>query len=139
MPKRKVKPKLGDVVQIPLPNGLYAFGRIFNDAGLGIYKEVSEGSGTAPQSEEYRFIVGFNGGAVESGDWPIIENRPFPDEHSAWPPPSYIRDTISGKYEIYHKGQISPSTVAECKGLEETAVWNANHIVDRIMGSNKWN
>jgi hypothetical protein len=139
MPRKKIKPKLGDVIQIPLPNGMYAYGCIFKDTGLGIYKEISGSSNTPPKAEEYRYVIGFNRGAVESGEWPIVDHRPFPDEESAWPPPTYIKDVISGKYEIYHKGQIYPSTEKRCKGLERTAVWNANHIIDRLMGSDKWN
>jgi len=38
--KRKKKIRLGDVYAIPLPNGKFAFGRIFKDACLGIYKYI---------------------------------------------------------------------------------------------------
>lgn len=139
MPKRKIKPKLGDVVQIPLPDGTYAYGRVFKDTGLAIYKETSKSPNIPPKTEEYRFVVGFNGGAVETGEWPVVDHRPFADEDSAWPPPKFIKDSINGTYETYHKGQMHAATEEQCKGLEEASVWNANHIVDRIMGSNKWN
>jgi len=139
MPKKKIKPKVGDVVQIPLPDGTYAYGRIFKETALAVYKQRSKKPNTPPASEDYQFVVGFNGGAVENGDWPVVEHRPFPDEESSWQPPKYIKDRISGKYEIYHKGQIRPATEEQCKGLESASVWNANHIIDRIMGSDKWN
>jgi hypothetical protein len=134
MPKVKIKPNVGDVVQISLPDGTYAYGRIYKETALAVYEP-----GNPPESEDYQFIVGFNGGAVESGDWPVVAHRPFPNEESSWQPPKYIRDRLNGKCEIYYKGQTRPASEEECKGLERASVWNANHIVDRIMGSDKWN
>lgn len=39
----------------------------------------------------------------------------------------------------YVRGEIIPSTEDVCKDLERVAVWDRNHIVDRIMGDTKWN
>ena len=130
--------KLGDVYVIPLPNGKYAFGRVFDDAGFGVYKHIGESMEDTPKCEEYQFNVGVYEHALKSGDWTVIENRPFKDEEEAFPPPSCIIDSISGKYSIYHKGEIRCSTKSECEGLEITAVWDSNHITDRIMGDDKW-
>jgi len=68
----------------------------------------------------------------------LIENRPFANEEAAVPPPTYIWDSITGKYQQYYKGQIMPSTKDACKGLESTSIWDAQHIIDRIMGGDKW-
>lgn len=38
--KRKKRVKLGDVYAIPLPNGMYAFGRVMRDAGIAIYNII---------------------------------------------------------------------------------------------------
>ena len=138
MSKRK-KVKLGDVFAIPLPNSKYAFGRRYRDASIGIYKHIGVDVNDLPQQEEYQFIVGVYDDVLKSGKWPIVDNRPFKNEEEEWPPPYYMKDPITGKYSIYHKGQDRKSTEQECKGLEVAAVWEAEHIIDRIMGSDKWN
>ncbi|MFC4809846.1 Imm26 family immunity protein [Paenibacillus sp. GCM10023250] len=130
--------KLGDIYAIPLPDGNYAFGRTFLDSGLAIYKQISNRIDDIPAREEYQFIVGVYRSALKSGDWPVVGNRPFQDEEEAWPPPSCIVDRITGQYSIYHKGEITKSTYSECEGLEITAVWAAEQIIDRIMGVEKW-
>jgi hypothetical protein len=135
--KKRKRIKIGDIYAIPLPNGKYAFGRIFKDAGIGIYKYIGESIEDIPKGEEYQFIVGIYEDVLKSGDWTVVENRPFMSDDEAYPPPSCIIDIISGKYSIYHKGEIRSSTKSECEGLEVAAVWADNHIIDRIMGDDK--
>jgi hypothetical protein len=130
--------KNGDVYTIPLPNGKFAFGRVFDDAGFGVYKHIGERMDDTPKSEDFQFNVGVYRHALTAGEWTFIENRPFNNKEEAFPPPSCIIDSISGEYSIYHKGEIRSSTKSECEGLEITAVWDANHITDRIMGDDKW-
>lgn len=136
--KTRKRIKLGDIYAIPLPNGKYAFGRIFRDAGIAIYKHLGDSIEDLPQTEDYQFIVGVYEDVLKSGDWPVVDNRPFANEEEAWPPPNCIIDSISGGYSIYYKGQITKSTKEECEGLEEAAVWDKHHIIDRIMGDDKW-
>jgi hypothetical protein len=138
MGKKRRRIKIGDVYAIPLPIGKFAFGRIFKDAGIGIYKHIGESDKDLPLVEEYQFIVGIYEYVLKSGNWTFIENRPFNNEDEAYPPPSCIIDSISGKYSIYHKGEIRSATKSECEGLEIAAVWADNHIIDRIMGEDKW-
>ena len=136
--KKRKRKKIGDVYAIPLPNKKYAFGRVFNDAGFGVYEHIGESIEDAPKSENYQFIVGVYDHALKSGEWTVVENRPFDDEDATYPPPMCIIDSISGEYSIYHKGEIRNATKSECEGLEIAAVWDANHITDRIMGDDKW-
>jgi len=136
--KRRRRIKLGDVYAIPLPDGKFGFGRRFMDASIAIYKHIGEIIEDVPLNEEYQFTVGIYDYVLKSDEWPIIANRPFENEEAAWPPPACIVDQLNGSFSIYHKGEISPSNKAECEGLEIAAVWGAEHIVDRIMGDDKW-
>ncbi|EIW19430.1 MULTISPECIES: Imm26 family immunity protein [Pelosinus] len=136
--KTRKRIKLGDVYAIPLSDGKYGFGRIFKDASIAIYKHIGDSIENLPQKEEYQFIVGVYEDVLKSGNWLIVDNRPFADEEEAWPPPACIIDKISGEYSIYHKGEIKESTKDEYEGLEKAAVWDAHHIIDRIMGDDKW-
>ena len=56
---KRSRPKPGTVVQIPLPDGKYAYGRVYDDAGLGVYRQVSDLPGRPPiGSRDFQFIVG---------------------------------------------------------------------------------
>ncbi|MGO4533095.1 Imm26 family immunity protein [Paenibacillus sp. 2TAF8] len=139
MKKTKInRIKLGDIYAIPLPNGKFSFGRRLKDASIAIYDHISDSIDELPKDEKYQFIVGVYDHVLKSGNWPVVGNRAFLDENEAWPPPACIMDRISGEYSIYHLGEIRPSDRKECEGLEMAAVWDAHHIIDRIMGDDKW-
>jgi len=57
----------------------------------------------------------------------------FTESESDWPPPNYVKDVISGRYQIYHQGKFRDADTSEAAGLEQAAVWDAPHIVDRIV------
>jgi len=136
-PKRK-RIKLGDVYAIPLPDGRFAFGRRFKDASIAIYRYIGKSVEDIPQDEDYQFIVGVYDDVLKSGQWTVVINRPFEDEDEAWPPPACVIDKLSGGYSIYHKGEMKRASKQDCDGLEVAAVWEAEHIIDRIMGDDKW-
>lgn len=134
--KKSIRFNLGDVFEIPLPNGKFAYGRVYDDAGVGIYKFISDSADNPPIGlRDFMFNVGMYEDILKLGEWKIVGNDPFGVSESRFPPPSYIRDSITGDYSIYHKGEIMPASATEAKGLEETAVWDSHHIIDRIMKS----
>lgn len=137
--KGRKRVKVGNVHAIPLPDGRYAFGRMFRDGAIGIYKDTGDTIEDLPDEEKYQFIVFLYDDVLTSGDWPVICSRPFSNSEEEWPPPTFIEDQVSeGKYSIYYKEEILSATRDECIGLEETSVWDSNHIIDRIMGDNTW-
>lgn len=129
--------RVGNLYGIPLPNGKFAFGRLMRDSRIAIFSHIGISINDLPKIENYQFIVGIYKSDINK-DLIYIENIPFESEELEWPPPSYIYDQIGGSYEIYHKGIIKPSSKEQCIGLECTAVWHTNHIIDRIMGDEKW-
>jgi hypothetical protein len=132
--KKKIRIKIGNVFQIALPNGKYAYGRIYNDAAVGIYRAVSDGPFMPPiGSRDFLFNVGMYDDVLKSGECPIVGHDEFTNGESEWPPPHYIKDIITGEFSIYYKGKIRKSSKNECDGLEETAVWGLEHIIPRIM------
>ena len=128
------RPAVGTVVQIRLPDGRYAYGRVLKDAGIGIYSRVSDSPGHPPIGDrDYLFVVGVYDHALRPDKVANVGVDPSQDSEEDWPPPSYMKDRISGRYSIYHHGQIRPSTEDECRGIEKTAVWDLHHIIERIM------
>lgn len=126
--------KVGDVFEIPLPDGRFAYGRIYRDASIGIYREVSE-KPKSPRigSRDFLFTVGMYSDVPSINNWPKVGKDPFPTTESEWPPPMFVRDVISGSYQIYHKGTFRDADPGEASDLEEAAVWDSDHIIDRIV------
>jgi hypothetical protein len=138
MRTKKQKTKLGDILAIPLPNGTYAFGRLYKEYILAIYKGRSRNINDVPDNGEYDFFVGVYADLLTDGQWLVVGNTPFDNDDDAWGPPSYIKDTLDGTFSIYDHGEIRPATEQECKGLEITAAWDRHHLIDRLMGTKKW-
>jgi hypothetical protein len=126
------------VVQIELPNGRYAYGRVYDEAGLGIYSQMTDEPHKPPiGSRDFQFIVGVYNKVLTSGKWPTVGEDPFGEKEDPWPPPRCIIDSISGEYSIYHHGKTRPASADECQHLEVTAVWDGDHIIDRILHGNE--
>jgi hypothetical protein len=122
----------GDVIEFDLPNGRHAYGRVFRDASVGIYRTTTDAPSQPPLGErEYRFIVGMYDAVVKRAR--LVGRDPFRTPDEEWPPPTSIRDPISGSYSIYTRGEIVPATAASAAGLEPTAVWDLPDIIARIM------
>ena len=129
------KIRLGTVVAIPLTNGHHAYGRVHEDANLAIYSLVSPALVTLEQvsSSPVAFFTGAFDTAIRSGEWPILGVLPFPDNESAWAPPTYIQDIIDPtKYRIYHRGEMRPATPDETAGLDIACVRKPGQVVDLI-------
>lgn len=117
MPRQRVK--MGDVFQIPLPDGRYAYGRVYDDASVGIYSSITEEPLNPPiGSRDFLFTVGLYRDILENGQWEIIGHDAFASDESRWPAPNFVRDMISGEYQIYHKGLFRPAEPEEIHGLE---------------------
>ena len=135
--RKRFRWKVGNVVEIALPDGTFAYGRLMEDAAVAFYRWRSAASDDPPiGSRDYEFIVGVEYAAVR--EWPVVGYDPAGAGEDDWPPPSFIRDPLNSEYSIYDHGNIYPSTRAACHGLEEAAVWSANHITDRLMGDHRW-
>lgn len=89
-------------------------------------------------TEEYQFFVSVYKDLLQDGEWKVVGNRRFEDEEDAWAPPRCVIDAITKKGSLYYRGEIIPCEYEECKDLEIAAVWDREHVVDRIMGDDKW-
>ena len=128
------KIKIGDIYAVPLPNGMYAYARVFRDAGFGVYNKL--GNTVNPEINDewrYQFVISVFKDLLQDGKWIYVRNLPFKSADEEWPPKRYIKDSISGSYSIYYKGEIKPSSAEECEGLECAIVWDRELVVNRIM------
>ena len=135
---KKKRIKIGSVYEIPLPNGLNAYGRLFKEYTLGIYRNFYKTVDELPEDEEYIFFVAVYKDLLQDGEWRVVAERKFENEDDAWPPRRCLVDSLSHVGSIYYKGEIIRCTYEECKDLEIVSVWDRQHVIDRLMGDNKW-
>lgn len=133
MTKRKKNFKIGDVFQIALPSGRFAYGRVYRDASVGIYSRTSTRAGEAPVgSRDFMFHVGMYQDILRSGECPIVAHDAFKEDESDWPPPYCVEDPISQTWSIYHQGEFRPASREACQRLERAAAWDLHHIIERL-------
>ena len=130
------KIRTGDVFSIELPNEKYAFLRKYNGAVIAVYKQKGDSPDDYPKDDLYEFYVCVYKHVFKK--WHYVTNLPFISDEDAWGPPFCWVDQISGEYSLYYRGERRPCTYDECKDLEILAVWDENHLIDRIMGNHKW-
>jgi len=124
----------GDIVRIDLGDGFHTYGRVLEDASFAFYDgRVSE---EMPVDQiialPILFLVAVMNYAVTSGRWAIVGTAPL-DDSLLNPPPRFIQDALrKDLFRIYDKGQIRPATKEECIGLEPAAVWDPEHVEDRL-------
>lgn len=133
MAKRK---KLGDMIEIPLPNNKNSYARLYKEGTLGIYKGTYESYEDVPvDAEFFRFICLYRSSLSKLK---VVGSRPFSNEEDSWAPDKVVVDAITGKGSLYHHGEILKCTYEECKDLEVCAVWELSHLIDMLMGDTRW-
>lgn len=135
---RRRRLKLGDIYEIPLPNGLTAYGRLYKEYTLAIYEKICHNVSELPSENKYKFFVGVYKDLLQDGVWSVVANRPFDSDDDAWSPPQCVVDAITNIGSLYYKGEITPCSYEECKDLEVVAAWDRHHVIDRIMGIDTW-
>jgi hypothetical protein len=125
------KRRVGDVLQFDLPDGTYAYGRVLRDACVGFYRRRTTEPGQPPIGDrDFEFIVGVYDDVAQSR--PIVGHDPSANDDEDWPPPQRITDPIDGSFSIYHRGETRPSTEDESADLETAAVWDEQHLIERL-------
>ncbi len=121
----------GDVVEVPLPRGRFAYGRVYRDASVGFYRTRTAEPGQPPiGSRDFVFVVGVYDRELQT--LRVVGLDPFASAEDEWPPPTSIRDVITGGYSIYQHGTIRPSTAREAAHLEPAAVWGIDDLQARL-------
>jgi hypothetical protein len=122
---------LGDVIEVQLPRGRFAYGRVYRDASVGFYRTRTSEPGQPPiGSRDFTFFVGVEDRALK--ELRVVGSDPFLPNDDEWPPPARIRNVITGGYSIYHHGVIRASTAQEAAHLEPAAVWGLGDLRERL-------
>jgi hypothetical protein len=75
--RRRLRFKPGDVFQISLPDGRYAYGRVYRDASVGIYRQITDEPDSPPVgSRDFMFNVGMYKDVLITGEAPSWATTP---------------------------------------------------------------
>jgi hypothetical protein len=143
-PKRQ-KRVPGDIVRIDLGDGVHSYARVLSEAQFAIYdcKTERDLDRETIIASPILFYVAVMDYAVKRGLWTVVGHLPLEDALLS-PPPRFMQDALNPtSFSIYENGSIRPAKRAECEDLERAAVWDPNHVIDRIRDhyagvSNKW-
>jgi hypothetical protein len=133
MEARKAARRVGDIVEIDMADGTFCFGRVLEEPLMAFYDLKV---GTIPSLDEIvstpiLFEIWVMNHAVTSERWPVIGAMPL--QNSLQLPVTFFKqDPISKELSLYVNAQEFPATREQCKGLERAAVWDPEHVEDRL-------
>ena len=137
--------RLGDVLAVPLGNGMHGYSRVLRNASYAFY--AFDGSENLEVDDIVKlpviFFAAVRDSAVKEGRWLILGHVPL--DGQLVPPPKFIQDPLKPhSFSIYENdGTISKATRSQCEELERAAVWEPEQIEDRLRDhfagrENKW-
>ena len=144
----KKKYSLGSVVALPLPDGRFAFARIYQDYNYGVYDFLSQK--IVPVEEVLKRKVSFfqsaTDAAVKSGKWVVIGEAPFANKDDAWPPPraaGVLPGDELGPLSplLSYNGNMRNAALDEVMGLDKDEFCQRPElfidvVVDRLINGN---
>lgn len=151
--KSPVRRMPGQIVEISLGQGKKAYGRVLSVPLFAFYDKLFDASEHPDKNEIVGLPVAFKinvmNSAVTHGHWPIVGRMNLTSDLQEVP--KFCKQDLStGDLYIYQEipelasnNYERRATTNECEGLETAAVWEADHVEDRLRDHfagrpNKW-
>ncbi|WP_268849230.1 Imm26 family immunity protein [Flavobacterium aestivum] len=134
---KRQKITVGSILEINIDDKYYAYAQILDKGGYAFFDYKSEKhliDLSILQEKPILFIVGVYEDVVKKGHWLKVGKLDIRQELEIQPM-QFIQDAQHpDRFEFYNPntGDITPTTKDKVKGLERAAVWDANHVEDRI-------
>lgn len=146
---KKQRAKIGALFAIDLGENKYAFGRDLNFGESIFYNYIASALNNEEIKKAYASPIAFRTSvmryAITSGRWPIIDKSRSLEPEYLNSKDYFIQDNLTKKLSIYSSadGNTREATREECEKLECAAVWEPEHIEDRLRdhfsgAPNKW-
>ena len=138
MTSKRVRRRAGDILKISLGGGVHSYAQVAEEPLIvffdGAWSEELQLDRVIGLPALFRIWV--HNDAVKKGIWPVIGNQPLALEHAV-EPYFYKQDAVTGRPSLYHSsfadtGWERPASATDCEGLECAAVWDAEHVEDRL-------
>lgn len=133
--KKKASP--GSLIQIDLGGGVFAYGQVIGKTQIAFFDYF----GPALQNDKIQildaqkviFVLSVMDSAIKSGRWIVVGSTDLRAELKV-PKKYFIQDAITKAFSVYDSftGNISPARFSDISGLECAAVWEAEHVEDRL-------
>ena len=135
---KRVQRRAGDVLKINLGNGRHSYAQVSCDPLIVFFDGAFTNDGPLSHVTALRvlFRVWVHDDAIKTGRWRVVGHKPLTAENAA-EPFFYKQDAMTGALSLYHStfadtGWERPASATECDGLECAAVWDAEHVEDRL-------
>jgi len=129
----------GAIISIPVEEKRQCFGLLLEKPFVAFYLERFAMS-IVPTGEVLKkvndtLVLGIYSDIILKGTWRIVGEATLLLRNISIPD-FYIHDKTTDAYFIYSKdGKITPSTKERCEGLETAAIWDTNHVIDRLKST----
>lgn len=133
----KQKRKVGSIVKIKIGDGYHTYARVLDKASIAVYDCKTNKNISSLEEiilKPILFIVAIYNDVITKGRWEIVGIIPL-EESLKELPMQFIQDKLNPKhFELYNPntGIITPATLEQCLHLERAAVWEAEHVEERI-------
>tara|TARA_R110002073_G_scaffold34432_1_gene102173 strand:+ start:1043 stop:1498 length:456 start_codon:yes stop_codon:yes gene_type:complete len=133
MGNKKIERHVGDIVKVRLEDGDFCFGRILEEPLVAFYdlKTVRISSVEEIVKRPILFKIWVMNHAINSGAWEVIGHHELEDDLKE-PVRFFKQDPISKGVCLYINSEEVPATREQCEGLDRAAVWNPEHVEDRL-------
>ncbi len=127
---------IGSVVQIDLADNLCSFAQVISKAELAFFNCFEKAPTNLTIEEIVKmpilFILPVMNYAVKSGRWPVIGKSVLRSEFQS-ERYYFHQDILTKKISItQHGDDLQPATRTQIEGLECMAVWDPEHVEDRL-------
>ena len=114
--------KNGAIFQINA-HGYSCLGQMLEEPEIAFFDPASK--------DRVLFRLWVHKSAYNRGRWQKVSEEPISKDLTIQAP-RFKKDPISGKLSIYVNGEESPAKLSECVNLECAAVWEPEHVEDRL-------
>jgi hypothetical protein len=134
--KRRPRRVPGNFISIPDGNGGHYFGRELREGVVAFYdlrsSKILSLDLIANTPILFKLPVMNYAFKPGIGKWQYIGHSPLEPSLTA-PVEFFMQDSLTGEFSLYKEGGlIVPATADQIVGLECTAVWNPEHVEDRL-------
>jgi hypothetical protein len=130
----------GQIVRIDLGDGTHSFAHVLAEPLIAFYDKAYQGEEPAPEviaALPVAFTLMVMNHAITKCRWPVV-GKVTPRSSINLTPPFCKQDVITGVFSIYQElPELAPfyerpAEIGECLGLETAAVWEPQHVEDRL-------
>jgi hypothetical protein len=145
--KRRVRRTIGDVVEVPLGDEELGFALVLDEPLIAFFDLHCRRDSVPAVADIVRSALAFRiwvmNRAITHGVWPVIGHVSVP-QAVLEPPWFFKQDPISKEVTVTKTGaEEIPPAPGQVDVLERAAVWDPEHVVDRLQDHfagrpNKW-